>query len=47
MYGIGITLKGGATAPANWLIYDIATDCGVQTTVPINSASNGEVAIFY
>ena len=47
MYGIGITLKGGATAPANWEISDVATDCGVQTTVVTNGASNGAVAIFY
>jgi hypothetical protein len=47
MSSIGITLKGGITPSASWLINDSATDCGVQTTTVINSASNGAVAIFY
>jgi hypothetical protein len=47
MSSIGITLKGGITPSVGWSINNIATDCGVQTTIVINGASNGAVAIFY
>lgn len=47
MHSIGITLKGSITPSVGWSINDVATACGVQTTIVVNGASNGAVAIFY
>jgi hypothetical protein len=47
MYAIGIKLTNGITPYMGWSINDVATDCGVQTTVVNQGASNGAVAIFY
>jgi hypothetical protein len=47
MHSIGIQLKGGITPSLGWSIDNVATDCGVQTTIVAHGATNGAVAIFY
>lgn len=48
MHGITIYLNNGTIPPVNWTVTNVATDCGVQTTVGTNGAEgDGEVNIYY
>ena len=47
MYSILIQLKGGTIPGMSWSVSNVSTSCGVQTTVPVDSANGGVVNIYY
>jgi hypothetical protein len=47
MSSINIILTNGIKPDMGWTINDVATGCGVQTTIVTEGGSNGAVAIFY